>query len=213
MEQAQCRLSCMVGHCCGVTYIPSVCTHAVPGAARNKAGQALGVSRGIFDDDGNAVNVHAVASGELYLHELPVRWTHYASQCLPLRQSPQGQPWRRRRTRTNERAWRRARRDSRGQNSTERTAVLPTRDNAWLLRQNQVPPHHHATIPPLCGLMYMHVWSDVCGLHVTQRVLGSRLCNVKEHGHYGRQCTLNVPPSRVKKGYKGCGKKHTFTGL
>ena len=26
MEQAQCRLSCMVGHCCGVTYIPSVCT-------------------------------------------------------------------------------------------------------------------------------------------------------------------------------------------
>ena len=76
-----------------------------------------------------------------------------------------------------------------------------------------IPPHHHTTIPPLCGLMYMHVWSDVCGLHVTQRVLGSRLCNVKEHGHCGRQCTLNVPPSRVKKGYKGCGKKHTFTGL
>jgi hypothetical protein len=26
MEQAQYRLSCMVVHCCGVTYIPSVCT-------------------------------------------------------------------------------------------------------------------------------------------------------------------------------------------
>jgi hypothetical protein len=76
-----------------------------------------------------------------------------------------------------------------------------------------IPPYRHTTIPPLCGLMYMHVWSDVCGLHVTQRVLGSRLCNVKEHGHCGRQCTKNVPPSRVKKGYKGCGKKHTFTGL
>ena len=119
--------------------------------------------------------------------------------------------WRRRRTRTTERACRRARRDSRGQNSTERTAVLPTRDNARLLRQNQVPPYRHTTIPPLCGLMYMHVWSDVCGL--TQRVLGSRRCNVKEHGHYGRQCTKNVKPSRVKKGYTGCGKKHTFTGL
>ena len=97
--------------------------HAVPGAATAKAGRALGVSRGNFDDDGNAVNVHAVACGELYLHELPVRWTHYASQCLPLRQSPQGQPWRRRRTRTNERAWR-ARRDSRGSNSTQRATTV-----------------------------------------------------------------------------------------
>ena len=185
--------------------------HAVPGAARNKAGRALGASRGIFDADGNAVDVHAVARGELYLHELPVRWTHYASQCLPLRQSPQGQPGRRRRARTNERAWRRARRDSRGQNSTERATVLPTRDNAWLLRQNQVPPHHHATIPPLCGLMYMHVWSDVCGL--TQRVLGSRRCNVKEHGHYGRQCIKNVNAYKVKAGRTKCGKKHSFTGL
>jgi hypothetical protein len=101
--------------------------------------------------------------------------------------------------------------DSRGQNSTERATVLPTRDNAWLLRQNQVPPHHHATIPPLCGLMYMHVWSDVCGL--TQRVLGSRRCNVKEHGHYGRQCIKNVSAYKVKAGRTNCGKKHSFTGL
>ena len=60
-------------------------THAVPGAASAKAGQALGASRGIFDADGNGVNVHAAACGELYLHELPVRWTHYVSECLPLR--------------------------------------------------------------------------------------------------------------------------------
>ena len=111
--------------------------------------------------------------------------------------------------------WLQARRthpmQSRRPKITERTAVLPTRDNAWLLRQNQVPPHHHATIPPLCGLMYMHVWSDVCGL--TQRVLGSRRCNAKEHGHYGRQCIKNVNAHKVKAGRTKCGKKHSFTGL
>ena len=186
-------------------------THAVPGDATAKSGTALGASRGNFDDDGNAVNVHAVACGELYLHELPVRWTHYASQCLPLRQSPQGYPWRRRRARPNERAWRRARRDSRGRNCKLGSGVLPTRDNAWLLGQNQVPPYRHTTIPPLCGLMYMHVWSDVCGL--TQRVLGSVRCSVKEFLHYGQQCSKNVAASRAKAGKTGCGKKHSFTGL
>jgi hypothetical protein len=76
-----------------------------------------------------------------------------------------------------------------------------------------IPPYRHTTIPPLCGLMYMHVWSDVCGLHVTQRVLGFVRCTYKEPGHYGRQCIKSVPASKVKKGYKGCGKKHSFTGL
>jgi hypothetical protein len=74
-----------------------------------------------------------------------------------------------------------------------------------------IPPYHHTAIPPLCGLMYMHVWSDVCGL--TQRVLGSRRCNVKEHGHYGRQCIKNVNAHKVKAGRTKCGKKHSFTGL
>jgi hypothetical protein len=59
--------------------------HVVPGAARNKAGTALGASTGNYDADGNAVNMHAVACGELYHRELPVRWTHYVSECLPLR--------------------------------------------------------------------------------------------------------------------------------
>ena len=46
-----------------MTYIPSVCTHAVPGAATNKAGLALGTGSGNFDADGNTVDVHAAARG------------------------------------------------------------------------------------------------------------------------------------------------------
>jgi hypothetical protein len=98
-------------------------------------------------------------------------------------------------------------------------AERPTRQQLnWNINESQlmaarakpsttIPP----AIPPLCGLMYMHVWSDVCGL--TQRVLGSVRCSVKEFLHYGQQCSKNVAASRAKAGKTGCGKKHSFTGL
>jgi hypothetical protein len=78
-----------------VTYVFMFCSvlfcyvlfanHVVPGGATAKAGKALGTGSGNFDADGNTVDVNAAARGELYLHELPVRWTHYVSECLPLR--------------------------------------------------------------------------------------------------------------------------------
>ena len=141
----------------------------------------------------------------------------------------QGQAGRRSRTRTNGRA-RRARRDCRGPSSTDSATVLPTTNDKWMLGQNQVgiarcgchgcpmlhhaaiPPYRHTAIPPLCGLMYMHVWSDVCGL--PRRVLGAVRCNATQYLDGAVcQCTRSVGPARVKKGSKTCEKKHIFRSV
>ena len=75
-----------------------------------------------------------------------------------------------------------------------------------------IPPYHHTTTvwPYVYACLVGRVWSNAAGT----RVLGSRRCNVTEiRDGVVWQCQKNVPPSRVKKGERTCGKTHSFTGL